>query len=256
VPGASGHRAFVALAALACAGSAALTVAWCRSMAAMPGMDMPGGWTMSMAWMRMPGQGWPGAAADFLGMWTVMMVAMMLPASLPTLLAFRRTLDRHSRTRRAALTLFAMGGYFAAWLVLGAAIYLAGACAAGVAMRSAGVARLAPAAGGLALVTAGILQAGGWKSRALARCRAAHCCATPGAARNAWRLGLTLGLRCVRCCAPWTLALLVLGVMDLAAMAFATVAINLERLLPRGERVARVAGIALLAAGMLALTNT
>jgi predicted metal-binding membrane protein len=44
--------------------------------------------------------------------------------------------------------------------------------------------------------------------------------------------------------------------MDLAAMAFATVAINLERLLPRGERVARVAGIALLAAGMLALTNT
>jgi hypothetical protein len=42
-------------------------------------MPMPGGWTMSMAWMRMPGQTWPGAAASFLGMWVVMMVAMMLP---------------------------------------------------------------------------------------------------------------------------------------------------------------------------------
>jgi hypothetical protein len=35
-------------------------------------MPMPGGWTMSMAWMRMPrqtsGQTWPGVAASFLGM--------------------------------------------------------------------------------------------------------------------------------------------------------------------------------------------
>jgi hypothetical protein len=36
-------------------------------------MLMPGGWTMSMAWMRMPGQTWPGAAASFLAMWIVMM---------------------------------------------------------------------------------------------------------------------------------------------------------------------------------------
>jgi len=32
---------------------------------------MPGGWTMSMAWVRMPGQSWPVAAASFLGMWVV-----------------------------------------------------------------------------------------------------------------------------------------------------------------------------------------
>jgi hypothetical protein len=38
---------------------------------------MPGGWTMSMAWMRMPGQTWPGDAVSFLGIWVVMMVAMM-----------------------------------------------------------------------------------------------------------------------------------------------------------------------------------
>jgi hypothetical protein len=33
-------------------------------MSAMGEMPMPGGWTMSMAWMRMPGQTWPGAHQD------------------------------------------------------------------------------------------------------------------------------------------------------------------------------------------------
>ena len=72
--------AFVGVSALLFAGSATLTIAWCTSMSAMGGMLMPGGWTMSMAWMRMPGQTWLGAAASFIGMWVVMMVAMMLPS--------------------------------------------------------------------------------------------------------------------------------------------------------------------------------
>ena len=33
------------------------------------GMPMPGGWTMSMAWMRMPGQGWVGAEAEGMGVY-------------------------------------------------------------------------------------------------------------------------------------------------------------------------------------------
>ena len=56
--------------------SAAGTVVWGSSMA-MDDMPMAGGWKMSMAWMRMPDQTWLGATASFLGMWTVMMVAMM-----------------------------------------------------------------------------------------------------------------------------------------------------------------------------------
>ena len=47
---------------------------------AMCEMPVPGGRTMSMAWMPMHGQTWPVAAASFLGMWVVMMVAMMLPS--------------------------------------------------------------------------------------------------------------------------------------------------------------------------------
>ena len=50
------EQAFHAVSALLFALSAAITVAWCGSMSAMGEMSMPGGWTMSMAWMRMPGQ--------------------------------------------------------------------------------------------------------------------------------------------------------------------------------------------------------
>src|SRR5687768_16430294 len=74
------QHAFFGVSALLFAVSATLTTVWCASMSAMDAMPMTGGWTMSMAWMRMPGQTWPGAAASFLGMWVVMMVAMMLPS--------------------------------------------------------------------------------------------------------------------------------------------------------------------------------
>src|SRR5438552_9805253 len=53
------QRAFVGVTALLFAASAALTIVWCASMSAMGELSMPGGWTMSMAWMRMPGQTWP-----------------------------------------------------------------------------------------------------------------------------------------------------------------------------------------------------
>jgi predicted metal-binding membrane protein len=74
------QQAVFGVSALLFTASAAVTIVWCASMSAMGGMPMPGGWTMSMAWMRMPGPTWPGAAASFLGMWVVMMVAMMLPS--------------------------------------------------------------------------------------------------------------------------------------------------------------------------------
>ena len=86
------QHAFFGVSALLFVASAALTIAWCLSMSGM-GMRMPGDWTMSMTWMRMPGQTWPGAAASFLGMWLVMMVAMMLPSLIPALWHYRRAVD-------------------------------------------------------------------------------------------------------------------------------------------------------------------
>ena len=86
------HRGLLGVSAVVFAASAITTVLWCGSMASMPGMEMPGGWTMSMAWMRMPGQSWSGAAATFIGMWVVMMVAMMLPVLVPALVRYRAAL--------------------------------------------------------------------------------------------------------------------------------------------------------------------
>ena len=83
------YHAFWGVSGLLFAVSAVVTIVWCASMSAMGGMPMPGGWTMSMAWMRMPGQTWAGAAASLLGMWIVMMVAMMLPSLVPMLWRYR-----------------------------------------------------------------------------------------------------------------------------------------------------------------------
>jgi len=43
------ERTFFGVSALLFAASAAVTIVWCASMAAMGDMPMPGGWTMSMA---------------------------------------------------------------------------------------------------------------------------------------------------------------------------------------------------------------
>src|SRR5438128_9940936 len=77
------ERTFFGVSALFFAASAAVTIVWCASMAAMGDMPMPGGWTMSMAWMRMPGQTWSAAGTSLLGVWVVMMVGMMLPSVVP-----------------------------------------------------------------------------------------------------------------------------------------------------------------------------
>jgi glutathione S-transferase len=60
------QRVLFGVSALLFAAGAAATIVWCTSMSAIGEMPMLGGWTMSMAWMPMCGQTWPGAAASFL----------------------------------------------------------------------------------------------------------------------------------------------------------------------------------------------
>jgi predicted metal-binding membrane protein len=83
------QRAFVVVLAALFALSVAMTIRESISMSTMGEMPMPGAWMMSMAWMRMCGQTWPGAAAAFIRMWVVMMVAMMLPSLGPMLWRYR-----------------------------------------------------------------------------------------------------------------------------------------------------------------------
>jgi Predicted metal-binding integral membrane protein (DUF2182) len=94
----SSECTFFGVSALLFAASAAVTIVWCASMAVMGNMPMPGGWTMSMAWMRMPGQTTPAAGASFLGMWVVMMAAMMLPSLVPMLWRYRQAVGSTGET--------------------------------------------------------------------------------------------------------------------------------------------------------------
>ena len=214
---------------------------------------MPGGWTMSMAWMVMPGQTWAGAAAAFVGMWAVMMVAMMSPSVAGPLRRYRQALRAAGAPRSATLVALAAAGYFAVWIVLGALVFPLGAAIAAAAMRSAALARAVPVAASIVIVITGALQLSRWKARRLACCRNAFAGspAPHASAREAWRQGVRLGAECVACCCGLTMMLLVTGVMDLRAMLAATAAITLERLLPRGDLVARIIGGALIAAGLL-----
>lgn len=216
---------------------------------------MPGGWTMSMAWMRMPGQSWPGAAASFLGMWVVMMVAMMLPSLVPMLVRYRVAVGRLGEARLGRLTALVALGYFLVWTVLGVAAFPIGVALAEVEMRQPALSRAVPLAAGVVVLLAGALQLSAWKARHLACCREAPGRTLPADAGTALRHGLRLGLHCSCCCAGPTAVLLVLGVMDLRAMALVAAAITLERLAPGGERVARATGAVAVGAGLLLIAR-
>jgi predicted metal-binding membrane protein len=251
------ERAFFVAAALLFAGSAAATIAGCTSMSAMGGMPMPGGWTMSMTWMPMPGQTLPGAAMSFLGMWVVMMVAMMLPSLAPALWRYRQAIGGAGEKGRGRLTALVGLAYFFVWTVFGIAVVPMGFALALAEMRQPALARAVPIAAGVVFLIAGALQFTTWKARHLACCREApgRDRALPAEAGTAWRHGLRLGLHCGRCCAGPMAVLLVIGIMDLRAMAVVTAAITAERLAPAGERVARVLGVVGVGAGLFLIAR-
>jgi predicted metal-binding membrane protein len=246
------QRAFFGVSALLFAASAAVTIAWCASMSAMGGMPMPGGWTMSMAWMRMPGQTWPGLAVAFLSMWVVMMVAMMLPSLIPMLWRYRQAVDGTAETRLGRLTALVAAGYFFVWTVAGIAAFLVGAALATIEMQQPALARAVPIAAGVVVLIAGLLQFTAWKAHHLDCCREASASARAKVSASygeTWRHGLELGRHCSYCCAGLMVILLVVGIMDLRAMAIVAAAIAAERFAPAGDRVARAIGAVAVGAG-------
>jgi predicted metal-binding membrane protein len=250
------QRAFFAISALLFAASAAATI-WCASMSVMGEMPMPGGWTMSMVWMRMPGQTWPGAAASFLAMWVTMMVAMMLPSFVPMLRRYRQVIRSTGETRLGPPTALVGVGYLVVWTGLGIVVFPLGAALATVEMQRPALARAVPIAIGVVVLAAGALQLTAWKARHLAWCRTVPAYGHPlsADAGTAWRHGLRFGLHCSHCCAGPMAVLLAMGLMDFRAMAVVAAAITLERLAPAGERVARAVGAVGVGAGLLLIAR-
>lgn len=196
----------------------------------------------------------PDAAAPYLAatalMWVVMMVAMMMPAVLPT----ARAVERAGRGSDGAHPLLFASGYLGVWCGFG----LLAALLQWVLHRSGwlfgeGLA-LAPALGGGVLVAAGVYQLTPFKDVCLRHCRSPlgfvleHW--RPGAG-GAFQMGARHGAYCVGCC--WMLMLLMFagGAMSVLAMAAISVFILLERVLPEGPWVTRAPGFALLLLGLV-----
>ncbi len=251
------RRTFIGVLAMLFIVCVAATTGWCISMPAIAEMPMPGGWKMSMAWMRMPGQTWTGATASFAGMWIVMMAAMMLPSLAPVLWRYRESVWRARGTCRDWLTTLLGLGYFLVWTLAGLAVFPVGVAMATIEMEQPALARSVPIVAGLVVLIAGALQFTKWKAHHLTCCREApgRDSVLPARPAAAWRLGLHFGLHCGLSCANLTAILLVVGVMDLRAMAAITAAITAERLAPAGEHVARATGFVVIGAGLILIAR-
>ena len=210
---------------------------------------------MAMAGMAMPDETWR-AAAGFLGVWVVMMAAMMLPSLAPVLWRHRQDAASAGEPQPGLTTGLVGIGYVVVWAVVGTAVYALGTALAAIEVRIPGVARDVPIAVGVVVLIGGALQFTAWKAHHLRCCRAVpgHG-ARPLGAATALTTGVRLGVHCVQSCAGLMAILLAVGVMDLRAMAVVTAAITLERLAPAGERVARAIGGVTVAAAVFLIAR-
>lgn len=184
--------------------------------------------------------------AVFLFGWTAMMVAMMVPATLPLILLYR-TISRNRlglARARAGMTLL-LAGYVAVWAAVGLPVYAYSML--GEALGSAGA--LLP---GLLLIAGGVYQFTGLKSGCHTRCSNPFSFLMrrwrPGAG-GALRLGALHGIDCLGCCAGVMLALVALGTMNVAWMLTAAVVIFVEKTIPGSHCVARPLGVVMIAGG-------
>lgn len=246
-------RVFLAACALLFLASASATILIGRAMAEMGEVPMAGGWSMSTAWTPLCGGSWPAAAGAFLGMWAIMMTAMMLPSFTPVLWRFRERAALAGVARPSLFVLWAGLAHLLVWTGFGLAVFAGGALLLEAALRWPLLARALPFIAGLAVIAAGLFQVSHWKLAMLGHCRNAS--AQGVGAMAAIGLGLRLGLACCASCAGLTVLLLVGGVMDLRAMAVVALAITAERLASASERVARSVGAVMLGAGVVLLAQ-
>jgi predicted metal-binding membrane protein len=251
------RQPFLAVCALIFSACAALTISWAARMHQMGEMEMPGGWTLSAMWMRMPGHGWSDAALSFTGMWAIMMIAMMLPSLAPELCRYRRRACALDDMRGDLLTAQVGAAYFLVLTVAGTLIFPLGVSIASEMMRVPALARAEPIVAGAIVVFAGALQFTDRKARHLACWSDGSWCAQMEtvAFAMAWRQGARLAVRCTRCCWPFMAILLAVGMMNVLAMTLVTIAITLERLVPGETRIVRAIGAATIGTGLLLIAR-
>ncbi len=198
-----------------------------------------------------------GALGSNFLMWSVMMIAMMLPSAAPAIVLYA-SIVRKNRGKGPALpsAWTFCAGYIAVWtgFALAATILQTGLQSAGLLspmMRSAD-----PVLTGALLIVAGVYQLSPAKSACLRRCRAPMRFLLFHWREGSWgafRMGAEHGLFCVGCCWALMLLLFAAGVMNLLWVALIAGFVLLEKVAPGGRGLGRFGGIALIAAGVGAL---
>ena len=205
-------------------------VGWWWTADRMQGMD-EGPWTGL------------GALGWFLGVWVVMMAAMMFPSVAPTAALY----SRMTRERSLGLPLLFVGGYLVTWAAVGAVAFSI-AVAGGEAGDVLAWDRAGRWVAGATLLLAALYELTPLKDACLGRCR------TPlGFLLTSWRDGrsgaLNMGARhgawCVGCCWALMASLFALGIMSITWMAVVAGVIAVEKMVP-WRRVATYGTIVLL----------
>lgn len=186
-------------------------------------------------------------------MWAVMMGSMMLPSAIPMLMVHRRVAARKDPDTEDSHRWF-LTGYLVAWTLFSAA-----AAAAQWGFQQADV--LAPmlklrnpSVAGAILIITGIFQFTPIKAACLNKCRTPLGFLLtdwrPGRA-GALRMGLEHGKYCIGCCWALMMVLFVGGVMSLTIIAALSSIVLFEKLMPRGDFIAKLGGAILIVWGLL-----
>jgi predicted metal-binding membrane protein len=216
------------------------------------------GWAVIVALAGSMGNG-PGtmglALLPFLGLWILMMAAMMLPSVAPVAVLWARSISGISAgLGRVVRMILFVSGYLLAWAACGAVAYAALA-------GSGRLLAVSPAAakwlGAGIFIVAGSYQFTPFKDWCLRRCRSPigalmHYIGFKGRSRDL-RVGLHHGATCVGCCWGLMIVLIAVGVMNVAVMAALAVVIFAEKLWRHGKPFGQAVGVVLAAIGVLGI---
>jgi predicted metal-binding membrane protein len=193
-----------------------------------------------------------GAPLWFLGVWTVMMAAMMFPSVAPTVALY----SRMTRTRRPLLPLAFTSGYLLVWIAVGGVALVLADLAGRFAGDAFAWTRLGRPLTVATLLVAAVYEFTPWKNACLGKCR------SPlgflmGTWRDGWAgatlMGLKLGAWCLGCCWALMAAMFALGVMNILWMGSVAALIALEKLLPWRRTATYVTAAVLVGLAVFAL---
>jgi predicted metal-binding membrane protein len=218
-------------------------IAWTVTDDRMAGMDAgPGTDLGNLGW--------------FLGVWVVMMAAMMFPSIAPMVIMYARVQEGRAERGQAAetgATAVFVAGYLVSWSAAGLLGYAIFAAVDSLDLGFLAWDQAGQYVAGGVIVAAAIYQLTPLKDACLRKCRSPFMFILnswrPGRA-GALRMGIEHGAWCVGCCWALMAALFALGVMSIGWMAFIAALIAIEKLLPWKAVANRGIAVMLLVLGL------